>query len=163
MFKLQVAFNAALPDQVWMLAQAMTFSGQTRRTTQDPRTQHYGQIDWDAIAQQETNAASPFVHVKRMMQLRAREKALAIGHIEELETNHREDVFAALRTSEDGTEQAITIFNFAQAPRHVIVQLGNHDVRSTRNYLNNEQVIAQDNTLGLDLRLYGYKLLKVVR
>ena len=50
-----------------------------------------------------------------MMALRAREKALAIGDLQELPTDRRKPVFAALRTSEDGTERAVTVFNFSAA------------------------------------------------
>ena len=95
------------------------------------------------------------------MALRAREKALAIGDMQELPTDRRKPVFAALRTSEDGTERAVTVFNFSAAPCRVRVTLG-EGIDALRNYLSGEVIGAEDGTLTVDLGRFGFKLFRVI-
>ena len=94
------------------------------------------------------------------MALRAREKALAIGDIHELPTDRRRPVFAALRTSEDGTERAVTVFNFGVEPCRVRVTLGD-GIDALRNYLSGEVIRAEEGMLTVDLDRYGFKLFGV--
>ena len=95
-----------------------------------------------------------------MMALRAREKTLAIGDIRELPSDRRGPVFAALRTSEDGTERALTVFNFSREPCRVRVSLG-EGIAALRNYLSGEVIRSEDGTLTVDLGRFGFKLFAV--
>jgi len=105
---------------------------------------------------------SAFSHVRRMFSLRARSPELAIGHIEELETDSSEQVFAALRHSEAWTRRAVVAFNFSDVKRRVRLRLADASIRRFRNYLSGEMLEARGDTLNLDLRTYGYKLLEVL-
>lgn len=100
-----------------------------------------------------------------MMALRAREKALAIGDMQELPTDTRRTVFAALRTSEDGTQRAVSVFNFSAEPGRVRVTLG-EGIDTLRNYLSGEVIRAVDGavdgSLSVDLDRYGFKLFSVI-
>ena len=160
MFKLQVAFNAALPDQVWILADALTFSDNTRPADPKDKSRSYGTIDWNAIGRQEQDPSSVFSHVKRMFRLRAENKELAVGHIEEVPTNHPQDVFAALRTSEDFESSALVVFNFSESYRDVVVILGAGKSGNLVNYLNGERLVPVDGSICLHLYPYGFKFLK---
>ncbi len=161
MFRLQVAFNAALPDQVWALANAIAFPTEELQPLPSLDCVCWGQLDLPAIERQKADPHSPFGFFKRMMALRAREKALAIGDMQELPTDLRKPVFAALRTSADGTGRAVTVFNFSAHPCRVRVKLG-VGVTALRNYLSDEVVRPEDGTLTLDLGRYGFKLFRVV-
>ena len=161
MWRLQTAFNAVLPDVVWVADNDLTYP--TRPVEPPPLADapRSDKIDWAEVDRQEGDADSPFELFKRVFSLRASEKALAVGDIEELATGCRGSVFAALRTSEDGTERAVTVFNFDQAPRRVAVSIGDR-ARKLVNYLSGESVNATDNgALELELGGYGFKLLRV--
>ena len=114
------------------------------------------------IERQKADPHSPFGFFKRMMALRAREKALAIGDMQELPTDHRRPVFAALRTSEDSTERAVTVFNFDVEPCRVRVTLG-AGIDALRNYLSGEVIRPVGGTLTVDLGRFGFKLFAVGR
>jgi hypothetical protein len=163
-FMLQVAFNAALPDQVWILANMLTFSKVESKPyiIREPYSDGWGSFDWDAIREQENDPGSVFSHCRRMFRLRLQHKELAIGDIEELETNCPDDVFAALRTSEDSEERAVTVFNFSESPRNVVVVLKDPGIKRLRNYLSGEVIDVAGNALAFELNLYQYKLLKVL-
>ena len=160
MFRLQVAFNAALPDQVWAFANAIAFPTEPLQPLPSLDCVCWGQLDLPEIERQQADPHSPHRFFKRMMALRAREKALAIGDLRELPTDRRKPVFAALRTSEDGTERAVTVFNFSAQPCRVNVQLGD-GIGSLRNYLGGEVIGAEDGTLTVDLGRFGFKLFAV--
>jgi glycosidase len=161
MFKLQVAFNAVLPDQVWILADAMTFSDNTHRPDAKNKKLNYGAVDWDAIRVQEGNPASVFSHVRRMLRLRAQNEELAIGHIEEVQTSFPEEVFAAIRTSENHGKRALVVFNFSESYRDVVVNLVGRASRVLTNYLSGEQVRVVNGSLCLHLYPYGFALLRM--
>ncbi len=158
MYKLQVAFNAALPDQVWILAAGLTF---TERKNQRPEIVDLG-VDWPALEAQKDDPDSAFSHLRRLFALRAQHKELGIGHIEEVATDCPETVFAALRTSEDLEMQALVVFNFSDQKQSVTVQLPALAERRLKNYLSGEVLDVNAKSLKLDLQLYGYKLLKVL-
>ena len=121
-----------------------------------------GKIDWAEIDRQEGDPDSPYEFFKRVFSLRAREKALAIGEIEELPTDCRNTVFAALRASDDGTETAVTVFNFDEEPKWVKAFLGDR-AKTLINYLSGETVTANGNgELDLQLGNYGFKFLRVL-
>ena len=124
MFRLQVAFNAALPDQVWAFANTIAFPTGPLQPLPSLDCVCWGQLDLPEIERQKADPHSPFGFFKRMMALRAREKALAIGDMQELATDRRRPVFAALRTGEDGTERAVTVFNFSVEPCRCARHLG---------------------------------------
>jgi glycosidase len=162
MWRLQVAFSAALPDQAWVLANDITYPSKPMKPppiAAGPRKQ---KLDWAEIDRQQGDADSPYEFFRRMFSLRAREKALAIGEIEELPTDCRGSVFAAFRTSEDGTARAVTVFYFGAGSRRVTVFLGDRARRLT-NYLNDEDLMVNEHG-ALELRVgsYGFKLLRVV-
>jgi len=164
MFKLQVAFNAVLPDQVWILANVLTY---TNRFSIDkemlPHNRGWGAIDWEAVYEQEKNPDSPYSHVRRMFSLRSQNKELAIGEIEELRTNSPEDVFAAIRVSEDGEERALVIFNFSDKPNEVVVQFDDSTIKSIRNYLNGERIDVVNTSLRIKMYPFGYKFYKILK
>ena len=165
MFRLQVAFNAALPDQVWAFANAIAFPTRPLTPLRSLDCVCWGQLDLPEIERQEADLHSPYRFFKRMMALRAREKALAIGDIHELPTDRRRPVFAALRTSEDGTERAVTVFNFGVQPCRVRVALGD-GIDALRNYLSGEVIRAEEGTLTLELgrfRLQAVRRAPVIR
>ena len=163
MWRLLVAFNATLPDQVWVSVNDLTYPIKPIKpppVIEGPRSV---KIDWEEIKRQEGDFNSPLEFFKRMFSLRIKEPALGIGEIEELPTDCRNLVFAALRTSEDGNERAVTVFNFGEAQRHVNIFLG--DRASTLiNYLSGENVTTNSQGV-LELRLgsYGFKLLQVLK
>jgi len=161
MFKLQVAFNAVLPDQVWILASALTFSGSSRRADPNGAIPGPDTVDWDAIQKQESDAGSVFSHVRRMFRLRARHKELAIGHIEETPTDHPQDVFAAIRTSEDLERSALVVFNFSESYRDIVVTLDGRSLTSLWNYLSGERTVPVNGSVRLHLYPYGYKFLRL--
>ena len=161
MFRLQVAFNAALPDQVWAFANAIAFPTRPLAPLRTLDCVCWGQLDLAEIARQEADPHSPFRFFKRMMGLRAREKALGIGDMQELATDTRRTVFAALRTSEDGTQRAVTVFNFGAEGCTVKVLLG-AGISTLRNYLSDEVVAVAGKTLTVDLGRYGFKLFGVL-
>ena len=70
-------------------------------------------------------------------------------------------MFAALRTSEDGTERAVTVFNFGVQPCRVRVELG-AGIGRLRNYLSGQEVDVGDEPLTLDLDRFGFKLFRVI-
>ena len=160
MFRLQVAFNAALPDQVWAFANTIAFPTRPLTPLRSLDCVCWGQLDLPEMERQEADLHSPYRFFKRMMALRAREKALAIGDIHELPTDRRRPVFAALRTSEDGTERAVTVFNFGVQPCRVRVALGD-GIDALRNYLSGEVIRAEEGTLTLELGRFGFKLFGV--
>jgi glycosidase len=157
MFKLQAAFNAALADQVWILAPILTF---TERRMQGPAIGDMG-IDWPALKLQAQDPNSAFAHLRRLFALRARQPELGIGHVEELETSSRAKVFAALRRSEDNARRALVVFNFSGEKLRVRVTLGDTRAKRFKNYLNGAEHQAEAGSLTLDLGRYGYKLLEV--
>ena len=161
MFRLQVAFNAALPDQVWAFANAIAFPTEPLQPLPSLNCVCWGQLDLPEIERQQADPHSPFGFFKRMMALRGREKALAIGHMRELPTDRRGPVFAALRTSEDGTERAVTVFNFSAQPCRVDVTLG-EGIVALRNYVSDEVVRPKDGILTADLGRFGFKLFRVI-
>ena len=76
-------------------------------------------------------------------------------------TDCRNTVFAAFRTSEDGAEKAVTVFNFDEEPKRTKVFLGDR-VKTLTNYLSGKTVkVNEDGELELQLGKYGFKLLKV--
>jgi hypothetical protein len=156
MFKLQVAFNAALPDQVWIAAEALTFTDGSRG-----RPGLVFSVDWPALEAQQSDPESAFSHVRRLFALRARQPELAIGHIQELETDAPEQVFAALRHSEDRGNRAIVVYNFSDRRRRVRLR-SPEAMGRFRNYLNGEVVVPEHGALEIDLRAFGYKLLEVL-
>jgi hypothetical protein len=164
MFRLQVAFNAALPDQVWALANSIAFPNR-KITPELPKlnTICWGHLDLKDIERQEGDPDSAWNFFRRVFRLRSKEKALAIGEIEEIPTSNEQEIFAALRTSDDGAERAVTVFNFAEAIRDVTVHLDGLGIKALKNYLSGE-VVSPDESGKLDLRLgyYGFKLYKVV-
>lgn len=81
--------------------------------------------------------------------------------MQELPTDRRRPVFAALRTSEDGTERAVTVFNFAVEPCRVRVTLG-EGIDTLRNYLSGEVIRPVGGTVTLDLGRFGFKLFAVI-
>ena len=160
MFRLHGAFNAALPDQVWAFANAIAFPNEPLRPLPSLDCVCWGQLDLAEIEPQNSDPHSPYRFFRRMMALRAPEKALAIGDMQELSTDRRGPVFAALRASEDGTERAVTVFNFSREPCRVRVSLG-EGIAALRNYLSGEVIRAENGTLPLDLGRFGFKLLAV--
>ena len=160
MFRLQVAFNAALPDQVWAFANSIAFPTKPLAPLRSLECVCWGQLDLPEIARQEADPDSPYRFFKRMMALRAREKALAIGDLHELATDTRRTVFAALRTSADGTQRAVTVFNFGVEPCTVQVLLG-RGITTVRNYLSGELVQVSGDALTVHLGRYGFKLFAV--
>ena len=67
-----------------------------------------------------------------------------------------------MRTSDDGTETAVTVFNFGEGPKRVRAFLGDR-AKTLTNYLSGETVTANGNgELDLQLGNYGFKLLKVL-
>jgi len=160
MFRLQVAFNAALPDQVWAFANAIAFPNKPLRRLPSLDCVCWGQLDLPEIERQKADPHSPYRFFQRMMALRTREKALAIGDMRELPTDRRKPVFAALRTSEDGTERAVTVFNFSPEPCRVQVTLGG-GIAALRNYLSGETVRGEGGTLTVELGRFGFKLFAV--
>lgn len=161
-WRLQVAFNAALPDQVWVSANDLTYATKPIKPppiVDDPRSE---KIDWVEIDRQEGDPDSPYEFFKRIFSLRSREKALAIGEIKELPTDSRNTVFAALRTSEDGKETAVTVFNFDERPKRVRAFLGDR-AKILTNYLSGQTVRTNGNgELELQLGNYGFKFLSVL-
>ena len=89
MFRLQVAFNAALPDQVWAFANAIAFPNEPLRPLPSLDCVCWGQLDLAEIERQKSDPHSPYRFFRRMMALRAHEKALAIGDMQELPTDRR--------------------------------------------------------------------------
>ena len=161
MWRLQTAFNASLPDVVWVSANDLTYPTKPLESPPVVDTPRSEKIEWAEVARQQGDPDSPFELFRRLFSLRAREKALSIGEIEELPTDCRGSVFAALRTSEDGTERAVTVFNFDRAPRRVRV-FSDDRVRTLVNYLNGESVGTDGSgVLELGLGSYGFKLLRV--
>lgn len=162
MWRLQVAFNAALPDQIWAFGNSIAFPTK-------PISPNLPQLDcicWNhldlaEINRQDGDPDSPFEFLKRVFKLRANAKALGIGDIEELPTNARHTVFAALRKSEDETERAITVFNFSDKPCDVTLLTGNR-IESAENYVSDEVVSSSGGTLSVHLGTFGFKYLKVV-
>jgi hypothetical protein len=163
MWRLCVAFNAALPDQVWAFANAIAYP--TRPLKPRPGLDHvcWGQLDLDEIERQKGEADSPLAFFRRMFCLRANTKALAIGEMEEIPTDSRREIFAALRTSEDGRERAVTIFNFAEAARQVSISLAPLGISRLTNLLSGEETSPDTSgVLNVNLGIYGFKLLRVV-
>ena len=161
-WRLQAAFNAALPDQVCPPANDMTHPTKPIKTPPIVDEARSGKIDWAEINRQEGDPDSPYEFFKRVFSLRAREKALAIGEIEELPTDCRNTVFAALRTSDDGTETAVTVFNFCEGPTRVRAFLGDQ-AKTLTNYSSGETITANENgELDLQLGNYGFKFLRVL-
>ena len=161
-WRLQVAFNAVLPDQVWASANDMTYPTKPIKPPPIVEAPRSGKIDWAEIDRQEGDPDSPYEFFRRVFSLRAKEKALAIGEIEELPTDCRNRVFAALRTSHDGGETAVTVFHFGEGAKRVRAFLGDR-AKTLINYLNGETVTANGNgELDLQLGNYGFKLLKVL-
>lgn len=163
MWRLCMAFNAALPDQVWAFANAIAYP--TKPLPPRPGLDHvcWGQLDLDEIDRQERDPDSPFAFFKRVFSLRASSKALGIGEIQEIPTDCRREVFAALRTSEDGRQRAVTVFHFAEAAREVRVAVGALGIRRLCNLLSGEEVVPDAaGELRLQLGIYGFKLLRVV-
>jgi hypothetical protein len=167
MFRLQVAFQATLPDQVWVDASVITYPRRPREPLPAPLKTPLGidlkfwGLDHAEIKRQESDSGSPFSFVKRMFVLRANEEALGIGTLEELPTDRRRTVFAGLRTSESGTKHAVTVFNFAEEPCQVEVFVG-ENIQMLRNYLSDEVIRVHDGTLSVQLNHYGFKILQVI-
>lgn len=162
MVRLQVAFNAVLPDQVWIQANFLTFTRWDEKPKTGPHNTGWGAIDWDALHVQESNPDSPFSHLKRVFALRAKHEELSIGEIEEVPTNHPEDVFAAIRTAECSEKRALVIFNFSDQPREVVIHFPDAGMKSFSNYLNGEKMEIITNSLKIRLNLFGYKFLKIL-
>jgi glycosidase len=162
-WRLQTAFNAALPDQAWASANSITYPVKPIKpppVSEAPRSEKFNLAEID---RQEGDPDSPYEFFKRVFTLRAKEKALAIGEIEELPTDSRNTVFAAFRTSEDGTESAVTVFNFDENPRSVKLDIGDR-ARPLTNFLSGETITAKgDGKLDLQLGKYGFKFLRVVK
>ena len=167
MFRLQVAFNAALPDQVWVVAGILAYPRAQRTPLPAPldvsfwgiRVVNRG-LDHAEIERQESDPSSPYRFFKRMFALRASEPALGIGELDELPTDTWQTVFAGLRTSEDGTQRAVTMFNFSEEPCRVVVTVG-EGIGTLRNYLSGEVVPVEGDTLTVELGRYGFKLFEV--
>ena len=160
MFRLQVAFNAALPDQVWAFANAIAFPTKPLTPLPGLDVVCWGQLDHAEIERQESDPSSPYQFFKRMFALRASEPALGIGELDELPTDTWQTVFAGLRTSEDGTQRAVTVFNFVEEPCRVVVTVG-EGIGTLRNYLSGEVVPVEGDTLTVELGRYGFKLFEV--
>ena len=197
-FRLQVAFNAALPDQVWALANTIAFP--TKALTPLPTPLGvvcWGQLDHSEIARQKNNPESPFSFFQKMFRLRANEPALGIGDLEELPTQlqewlvaspessvyrlstdtalskepnndigqHQQSIwqttFAGLRTSEDGSQKAVTVFHFSADPCRIEVAVGNQ-IKTLRNFLSGEVISAKEGVVTVELGRYGFKLLEVI-
>ena len=116
-------------------------------------------LDHAEIERQESDPSSPYRFFKRMFALRASEPALGIGELDELPTDTRQTVFAGLRTSEDGTQRAVTMFNFSEEPCRVVVTVG-EGIGTLRNYLSGEVVPVEGDTLTVELGRYGFKLVR---
>lgn len=69
----------------------MTFTDRPAIQKPSPTNTGWGSVDWEALYEQEKNTDSPFSHIKRMFSLRAKNKELVIGNMEEVGTNHSED------------------------------------------------------------------------
>ena len=77
-------------------------------------------------------------------------------------TDCRNRVFAALRTSHDGSETAVTVFHFGEGAKRVKAFLGDR-AKTLINYLSGETVTANGNgELALQLGNYGFKFLRVL-
>ena len=70
-------------------------------------------------------------------------------------------MFAALRTSEDGTERAVSVFNFGAQPCRVRVD-PSAGIAGLRNYLSGEVIEPDGGALTLYLPRYGFKLFRVL-
>ena len=141
-WRLQAAFNAVLPDQVWVSANDMTYPTKPIKPPPIVHAPRSGKIDWTEIARQEGDPDSPYEFFRRVFSLRAKEKALAIG--------------------DDGSETAVTVFHFGEGAKQVRAFLGDR-AKTLINYLNGEMVTANGNgELDLQLGNYGFKLLKVL-
>jgi hypothetical protein len=169
MYRLQVAFNASLPDLVFAFANSIAYP--TRKMapglsySHDPKQDcaRWGHLDLQQLEKQEADSSSPYCLVRRLLKLRAEEKALSIGEITEINTDKRKTVFAALRNSEDGTERAVIAFNFPMEFADVTLFLKDSGIRSLRNYLSGE-IVYPDNKGNLMVRMgyYGFKLWKAI-
>lgn len=146
---------------MWALAHAVAFPTEPLQPLPALDCVCWGQLDLPEIERQKADRHSPFGFFRRMMVLRAREKALAIGDMQELPTDLRKPVFAALRSSEDGTERAVTVFNFSARPCRVHVTLG-AGIAALRNYLSDEVIRPEGGTVALNLGRFGFKLFRVI-
>jgi glycosidase len=167
MYRLQVAFNAALPDLVLAFANSIAYPtrklspGATSENLKPERTSWY--LDLSEIEKQELDASSPLNFVRRMFGLRKEEKALSIGEIKEIHTDKRKAVFVALRISEDGTERAVTAFNFSSEFIDVTLLLKGSGISSLKNYLSGEIVHPdKEGNLAVRMGYFGFKFWKVV-
>lgn len=157
MLKLQVAFNAIMPDQVWIFLAALTL---TECASVSP--QIFEPVDWSALQTQDQKSDSPYSHMKRMFSLRTRQKELATGHIEEVRTDHPETVFAAIRISEDETTLALVVFNFLERPDTVQIFIPDERIRQLRNYFTGETIPIIDQKVQMRLPLLGYRFFQAV-
>ena len=167
MFRLQGAFQATLPVQVWVDASVITYPRKLSkplptplRTPLDIDLKFWG-LDHAEMSRQGSDPSSPFSFVKRMFVLRSQEEALGIGDLSELPTDKRQTVFAGLRTSERGTKRAVTVFNFDEEPCQTEVIVG-ENIRILRNYLCGEVIHVNNGILQVQLNRYGFKILEVM-
>ena len=72
----------------------------------------------------------------------------------------RGPVFAALRTSEDGTERAVIVFNFSRGACRCASPWARGS-RRCENYLSGEVIRAENGTLTVDLGRLRFKLFAV--
>jgi hypothetical protein len=107
---------------------------------------------------QEWLVASPESSVYRLSTDTALEPNNDIGQ-------HRQSIwqttFAGLRTSEDGSQKAVTVFHFSADPCRIEVAVGNQ-INTLRNFLSGEVIAVKDGVVTLELGRYGFKLLEVV-
>lgn len=160
MYKQQIAFNAVLPDQVWINAAALTFTeiDPNAQWVKTPHGRGWGAIDWTAVRKQEGNPNSIFEQFRRMFSLRARHAALGIGEMKEVDTDQPKQAFAAIRTSEDGCSRALVIFNFDGQPCDVVINLAGLGIAMMQNALSGAYVEVVGPTHADSLLAYGYKV-----
>lgn len=77
--------------------------------------------------------------------------------------NDHEHVFAAIRTSVDGDERALVIFNFSDRTQHVVIQLPGQSIGKMRNYLSGEVITLTSSSFETKVYRYGYKLFKILK
>jgi len=159
MYKLQVAFNAVLPDQIWMNAAALTYN--EYRGGYNPYETEC-RIMWEQIEREKENNSSSFNHVKRMLNLRRQHKTLAVGEMKEIKTSCPKEIFAAIRTSEDGEKRALVIFNFSNTPQDVTINLEKENIKGLKNLLNDQTTELKNATLRVNLNFFGYKFYDIL-
>jgi hypothetical protein len=158
MFKLQAAFNAVIPDQLWVHACGLTFEDPVSSANKhtDPYNSE-AHVNWPAIERQQANPASAWSHVKRMLQLRKRTPALGVGFIEEAKIGD-DGAFAAVRTAHSSGQRALVVFNLCCKDKSVTVDLSGFGVKRLTNLANGQTLLPDGSRVKITLPLYGYAM-----